>query len=156
MLDRRLIGKCFAPVLNEVERGAIRRFAEAIGDPNPIYHDEESARGAGYPGLVAPPTFPATFDGGFDPLEALDIAERSVLIGEQSFEYRRPLCAGDKVLVTRRLVDLYEKLGAGGSMDFAVIEDEGRDERGETVYRARRTLIVRPPIPAAQLNVPAE
>ena len=111
-----------------------------------------------------PEIFPETAPGNFTwdeamgkwVIEALDIAERSVLIGEQSFEYRRPLCAGDKVLVTRRLVDLYEKLGAGGSMDFAVIEDEGRDEKGETVYRARRTLIVRPPIPAAQLNLPAE
>jgi len=31
-------------------------------------------------------------------------------------------------------------------MDFAVVEDEGRSEKGELFYRARRTIIVRPPM----------
>ena len=28
-----------APTVHELERGGIRRFADAIGDPNPIYRD---------------------------------------------------------------------------------------------------------------------
>lgn len=146
MLDRRIIGKNFPPALNEVEKGAIRRFAEALGDANPIYRDEEAAKAAGYRSLLAPPTFPATFSGGLDLREVLGIAQRSVLIGEQSFEYYQTICAGDRLMVTSRVVDIFEKLGSGGVMDFAVIEDEGRDERGELFYRARRTIIVRPPI----------
>jgi acyl dehydratase len=148
MLDRRVIGRNYPPALNEVEKGAIRRFAESISDPSPIYRDEEAARAAGYRSLPAPPTFPATFTGGVDFLAVLNINPRHVLIGEQSFEYHRPLCAGDKLLVTSRVVDIYEKMGTGGVMDFAVIEDEGRDERGELAYRARKTVIVRPPIRA--------
>jgi len=54
MLDKSLIGRQSEPVLHEVEKGAIRRFAEALGDPNPLALDEVAARAAGYPGLVAP------------------------------------------------------------------------------------------------------
>jgi acyl dehydratase len=146
MLDRRVIGKSFPAALNEVEKGAIRRFAEATGDPNPLYHDEEAAQAAGFRSVVAPPSFPVVFSGGVDMREVLGITSRNILVGEQGFEYHRPICAGDRLLVISRVVDIYEKLGAGGVMDFAVIEDEGRDERGELVYRARRTIIVRPPL----------
>ena len=34
-----LIGKRSIPVKNVVERGAVRKFAEAIGDTAPIYVD---------------------------------------------------------------------------------------------------------------------
>lgn len=150
MLDRRIIGKNFAPALNEVEKGAIRRFADALGDNNPLYKDEDFAKANGYGGLLAPPTFPTTFYGGVDLREVLGIAQRSILIGEQSFEYYQAICAGDRIMVTSRVVDIFEKLGSGGVMDFAVIEDEGRDERGELIYRSRRTIIVRPPVRASE------
>jgi len=146
MLDRRVIGKNYPPVLNEVEKGAIRRYADAIGDVHPLYHDADAARSAGYRGLVAPPTFPAMLSAGIDVLEVLGVQSRSVLVGEQSFEFYEPICAGDRLLVTSRVVDIYEKMGTGGVMDFAVVEDEGRSEKGELFYRARRTIIVRPPM----------
>ena len=153
MLDRRVIGRNFPPALNEVEKGAIRRYAEAVGDLNPLYLDEEQAKAAGYKGLLAPPTFPATFQAAMEVREVLSIQSRSLLVGEQSFEYYQPICAGDRLYVTSRVVDIYEKLGTGGVMDFAVIEDEGRDERGELYYRARRTLVVRPSIKADTTTV---
>ncbi|MGI5861553.1 MAG: MaoC family dehydratase N-terminal domain-containing protein [Myxococcales bacterium] len=156
MLDRRLIGKSHPPVLCEIEKGAIRSFARALGDDNPLHLDEEAARAAGYPGLLAPLTFASTLSAGFDPLAAVDVASRSVLVAEQSFEYHRPICAGDKLLVTSRIVDIYERHGPGGSLDVAVIEDEGRGAQGEVVYRARRTFIVRPPNPPAQAEQPGE
>lgn len=143
MLDRRLIGKNFPAALNEIEKGAIRHFAESIGDSNPVYFDEEAAKAAGYRSLLAPPTFPVTFSGGVEFLELLGINPRNVLIGEQSFEYHQSICAGDRLMVTTRVVDIYEKMGTGGVMDFAVVEDEGCDESGELVFRARKTIIVR-------------
>jgi hypothetical protein len=36
MYDRSELGKSTPAVLNEVEKGAIRRFAESLGDYNPI------------------------------------------------------------------------------------------------------------------------
>lgn len=150
MLDRRVIGKNFPAALNEVERGAIRRFAESIGDANPIYREDEAAQAFGYRAAVAPPTFPATFSSGVDFLSVLGINPRHVLIGEQSFEYHQPICAGDRLMVSSRVVDIYEKMGTGGVMDFAVVEDEGRDEKGELVFRARKTIIVRPLVRAPE------
>ena len=51
------IGVESAPALNEVEKGAIRKFAQAVGDPNPLWQDEEYAKKGPYGRIVAPPTF---------------------------------------------------------------------------------------------------
>src|ERR671930_2607070 len=77
MLDKNAIGRSSPPTLNEVEKGAIRRLAEALGDYNPIYYDEEYARASGYPTIVAPPTFPASFHSAADLRELLGWASRA-------------------------------------------------------------------------------
>ncbi len=143
MLDKNAIGRASPPTLNEVEKGAIRRFAEALGDYNPIYYDEEYARASGYPTIVAPPTFPASFHSAADLRELLGVGIKSLLHAEQTFEYERPILAGDRIFVATRVADVLEKTGPAGKMDVAVIEDEGRDEEGHLVFKARRTLVVR-------------
>jgi len=45
-LYERFVGLRSEPVRNLVERGAVRRFAEAIADPSPLYADEGVAEGA--------------------------------------------------------------------------------------------------------------
>ncbi|AKF82465.1 MaoC family dehydratase N-terminal domain-containing protein [Myxococcus sp. MISCRS1] len=143
MLDKNAIGRASPPTLNEVEKGAIRRFAEAIGDYNPIYYDEEYSRASGYPTIIAPPTFPASFHSAADLRELLGVGIKSLLHAEQGFEYERPIFAGDRIYVSTRVADVSERQGPSGKMDIAVIEDEGRDEEGNLVFRARRTLVVR-------------
>ena len=143
MLDKSLIGRVSEPILHEVEKGAIRRFAEALGDPNPLALDESAARAAGYPGLVAPSTFAVTLGWSERFRHSLDLGTRSVLHGEQGFEYARPIVAGDRIMVRSRVADVQERAGASGPMDVLVIEDEGRDEKGELVFKARSTLILR-------------
>jgi acyl dehydratase len=143
MLDKSLIGRESEPVVHEVEKGAIRRFVEAIGDPNPIYTDEEAARAAGYPSLVAPPTFPAVLVVNDRFRHSLDLGTRSLLHGEQQFEYGRPIVAGDRITVKSRVADVQEKAGPSGPMDVIFIEDEGRGPNGELVFRSREMLILR-------------
>jgi acyl dehydratase len=143
MLDRSLIGRESEPVLHEVEKGAVRRFAEALGDPNPIYVDETAARAAGHPGLVAPPTFPVVLTSNERFRHSLDLGTRSILHGEQQFEYVRPILAGDRIVVRSKVADVLERAGASGPMDVIVIEDEGRDEQGELVFKTRAMLILR-------------
>ncbi|HSN91094.1 MAG TPA: MaoC family dehydratase N-terminal domain-containing protein [Anaeromyxobacteraceae bacterium] len=143
MLDRSLIGRESEPVLHEVEKGTIRRLAEALGDPNPLYQDEQAARAAGLTGLLAPPTYPAVLTQNERFRHSLDLGTRSVLHGEQQFEYLRPIVAGDRIVVKTRVADVLERPGASGPMDVLVLEDEGRDEKGETVFRARATFILR-------------
>lgn len=142
MLDKNAIGRSSPPTLNDVEKGAIRRFAEALGDYNPIYYDEDYARASGYPTVVAPPTFPASFHSSADLREMLGVGIKSLVQTEQSFEYERPILAGDRIYVTTKVVDVLEKPGPSGRVDVAVIDDEGRDDEGNLVFRARRTLLV--------------
>jgi acyl dehydratase len=143
MLDRSLIGRESELVVHEVEKGAIRRFAEALGDPNPIYQDEAAARAAGHPSLVAPPTFPVALASNERFRHSLDLGTRSILHGEQQFEYTRQVFAGDRITVRSRVADVQERAGASGPMDILVLEDEGRDPAGQLVFRARATLVLR-------------
>jgi acyl dehydratase len=143
MLDRSLIGRVGEPVLHEIEKNAIRRFAEALGDPSPLATDEAVARAAGYPSLVAPPTFALALASNERFRHSLDLGTRNILHGEQSFEYARPIVAGDRITVRSKVADVQERAGASGPMDVIVIEDEGRDDKGELVFRTRATLILR-------------
>ena len=59
--DRSVLGVESAPMRYDVEKGAIRKFVEAIGDADPIYRDEKVAQAAGFKTIVAPPTFLCTF-----------------------------------------------------------------------------------------------
>lgn len=143
MLDKSLIGRESEPVVHEVEKGAIRRFVEALGDPNPIYVDEQAARLAGYATLVAPPTFPAVLTVNDRFRHSLDLGTRSFLHGEQQIEYGRPILAGDRITVKTRVADVQERAGASGPMDILVLEDEGRDAQGALVFRTREVLVLR-------------
>jgi acyl dehydratase len=143
MLDRSLIGRESEPVVHDVERTAIRRFADALGDPNPLYQDEAVAKSAGYPALVAPPTFAVALTSNERFRHSLDLGTRSILHSEQQLEYARALVAGDRITVVSRVADVLERPSASGPMDVIVLEDEARDDKGELVFRARATLILR-------------
>lgn len=129
-IDQSLVGRSYGPERHEVERGAIRRFAEAIGDREPLHLQGE----------IAPPTFPTTFRGGVPGL-ALD--KKRILHAGEEYRYRRPIRAGDVLLVVRRVADIYEKRGSLGPMTFIVTAAEGRDTQGELVYESRTTIIYR-------------
>jgi acyl dehydratase len=140
-LFRPFIGVESKPVKNEVEKGAIKKFADAIGDSNPIYRDEEYAKSTRYGRIIAPPTFSRTFDYGEIP--GLSIKKEGLIHGEQHFEYLQPIGAGDVLYCSTKLADAYEKEGKLGRMIFLVYEQKGVTESGETVFRARSTVIYR-------------
>jgi len=74
---------------------------------------------------------------------SLDLGTRSILHGEQQIELMRPIVAGDRLSVVTRVADVQERAGASGPSDVIVLEDEGKDEKGELVFRTRATLILR-------------
>lgn len=135
------IGKASSAVKNEVEKGAIRKFAEAIGDTNRIYFDEEYARTTRYGRIIAPPTFSRTFDYGH--IDGLAYPQEGLIHGEQSFEYFAPIYAGDVVLCSSRLVNAYDKHGKTGTMTFIVFEQSVENQAGELIQRAQSTVIMR-------------
>ena len=142
MLDRSFIGHRTGPVIYEVERWHVQRFAAALGDSDPVYRDEAIAKARGLRGIPVPPTFVASLRPE-DPRADLRLDFRRVLHGEQRYEYLRPLCVGDVVHVTARIVDLYEKPGRTGRMGFIVMEVEGRSAQGEPYYLGRQLTVVR-------------
>lgn len=143
MLDPKARGARSASATHEIEKGAIRRFAEAIGDKNPLCYDETYARSRGFRSLVAPPTFAFTLRPGSDVRAALALDWRNVLHGEQHFHYARPIVAGDLVTVHAEIVDLYSKSGRSGAMDFVVTDTTGSADDGALIYRARTVTVIR-------------
>jgi acyl dehydratase len=99
----------------EVSRVKIAEFAVAIGDPSPVYRDRDAAVAAGYPDVIAPPTFPivvtmaATGSAVADP--ELGINYAMVVHGEQRFEYTRPLRAGD-VVTAQSTIESIRQVGS--------------------------------------------
>jgi acyl dehydratase len=94
----------------EVSRVKIGEFADAIGDANPLYRDRAAAQAAGFPDVIAPPTFAIVISMGgsgaalADPALGLNYA--MVVHGEQRFTYTRPLTAGDVVTAQVTLTDI--------------------------------------------------
>jgi acyl dehydratase len=142
-IDRTLIGRCSAPFTVEVEKGAIRRFADAIGDPNPLYRDEAYARSLGYAGIVAPPTFPTCFRPPEEPPWFAPLDRRRIVAGQVSFEYRQPIVAGMRLSCRVRFEGVDDKQGSKGRMELLHQTLEGRDEGGELVFSAGRTTVYR-------------
>ena len=142
MVSREFIGRASQPLVVEVEKGHIRRFVEAIGDPDPIYVDEAAARAAGHARIPAPPLFVAALRPN-DAREGMGLDWKKVLHGEQEFEYRRPIYAGDTLVLVQRIADIYEKSGKAGAMDFLVLETVARDLEGRVVYTARANIVVK-------------
>src|SRR5260370_42547280 len=133
MLDKNAIGRSSPPTLNEGEKGAIRRFAEALGAYNPIYYDEDYARASGSPTIVAPPTFPASFHSSADLRELLGIGIKSLVHAEQGFDYERPILAGDRIYVSSKVADVHERTGPAGTEDRAGRRDGRRCEERDNV-----------------------
>jgi acyl dehydratase len=125
-----LIGRESEVVLFEVERGAIRKFADAVQDQTP----------ACVRGDVAPPTFPTTFRITIPGL-SYDLAR--VLHGAQEYRYERPLRAGDRVRCRVRVADVYQRQGRLGEMTFLILAMEGTDESGTPVFTGTTTAILR-------------
>jgi acyl dehydratase len=143
VLDKKSIGKTTPPTLVEIEKGAVRRYAESVGDFNPMYFDAEYAKAAGYPSIVVPPSMVFHLTTGVELKDLLGVSARSLLLAESSLEFERSLYAGDRLLITVRLVDIAERSGPTGRTEIAIVEDEARDDRGALIYRARRAFIVR-------------
>src|ERR1700690_2293089 len=101
-VNREFAGRTFPPSEPyEVSAVKIAEFAEAIGDHNPVYRDRAAAQAAGYPDVIAPPTFAIVISmaGSGAALADPDLGLNYAMVvhGEQRFSYSRPLTAGDVV-----------------------------------------------------------
>jgi hypothetical protein len=126
-----LLNVDFGPEVYEIEKGMVRKFAEAIDDPNPLWQQ------------VTPPTFPSALI----PSELLHklLTARCPLTrylnGANDLEYYQAIKPGDVISVTARLEKLRKMEGKEGRTLFMILEITYTNQGGEVVARGRHTYI---------------
>ena len=150
-----------------VERGAVRRHAQAVMDEDPIFW-EDCPNNARFGGPVAPPLYPTHMFrrpfGAPDPLQArahdpdfdgLDsgvsgglpdlepIKHLALLNGGSEIEFFRYARHGETVSMRSRYADIVERDSSKGPMILVTIETEYRNGNDELLLKTRRTLIRR-------------
>ena len=128
------------PVTTEVEKGAIIKFARAIGDDNPLYTDDEAARKSRFGGITAPPTFLRSLR--TPELRASYVSPFPAgLDGGSEWSYFEPVRPGDRITVTAKIGGFNERTGRLGKMLFTIRETTYRNQFGTVVAIQRSTGI---------------
>lgn len=138
----------------------VARYAVAVGDLNPVYFDEQTAREDGHRSIPAPVGYiywcahpwcrtlaqgrlrPDGTPDDVDPLRPPLQAQR-IIRGGDEYEFYGRVYVGDRITLHRRVVDIYERQGRSGAMAFVVEECRYYNQRGELVARQRITRIYR-------------
>ncbi|UJW33628.1 MaoC family dehydratase N-terminal domain-containing protein [Saccharothrix sp. AJ9571] len=143
-LDPSFAGRVYPPSsAYEVSRVKIAEFADAIGDANALFRDPEAARAAGYPDVIAPPTFLTVVNLAAinvivgDPELGLDYSR--MVHGDQNFKHTRPVHAGDVLELTTHIDEIMTRAGN----DFITLRAEITDAAGQHVCTTRAQLVVR-------------
>ncbi|MBV9795758.1 MAG: MaoC family dehydratase N-terminal domain-containing protein [Actinobacteria bacterium] len=127
----------------EVSRVKIAEFAQAIGDLSPLCRDRAAAQAAGYPDVIAPPTFAIVItmasSGHAIADDELGLDYSMVVHGEQRFEHARPLHAGDVVVAQTTITDITPRR----TMTMLTTRTEITTTGGEHVCTALSTLVER-------------
>lgn len=145
---KKLIGVPGEPIVFKVEEGAIKRYAEAIGDPNPLYNDVEYASKSKYGRLVCPPGFtgwPVKENKmlGFVITDSLleAGAPPRILDGGIEFEFFMPIGAGDVMVVTNIITKMSERETRLGKMLFVTAESTFLNQNGDVALKSQLTLL---------------
>ena len=121
----------FGPDVYEIERGMVRKFAEAIEDPNPAWQE------------VTPPTFPAALvpTSLVHRLFNAKTSLKRLLNGTSDLEYLQPIRIGDTISVTAKLTRLRQVAGQEGPTLFMFTEITWTNQRGEVAVKGKNTYI---------------
>ncbi len=145
---RKLIGMTLDTIVFNVEEGAIQRYAQAIGDPNPIYNDPDFTRKSKYGRLLAPPGFTGW------PVKAGRLSERLIgslakagapsrlLDGGIEFEFIATIGAGDVLTATTKIANITERETRLGKTMFTTLETTFVNKKGDLALKSRSTFIM--------------
>jgi len=151
----KFVGQSGDVIIFEVEKGAIRRFAQAVDDQNPLYRDEEYARNSRYGSIIAPSGFfgwPTKWIGGnmlsFEASRGLSAVLRGngygrILDGAIEYEFFHPVRAGDTLAALPMIKDIIGREGQTGKMAFVITETTFTNQTGDLVAKQRRTTLHR-------------
>ena len=146
---KKLVGITFGPYIFKVDETAIQRYADAIGDPNPLFNDIGYAKRSKFGALICPPGFYGwDITKKWDPLALSAIlakagAPPALLDFGTEFEFFAPIKAGDTLAVTVRIADIREKEGKTGMMLVSMIEFSMINQDGALVEKMRMNIVNR-------------
>jgi acyl dehydratase len=125
------LGVEWEPRSYPIESEMVRRFARAIGDPNPRWQE----------GTV-PPTFVLAIglEQFVDDLMSL-AAFGTVLMGGTELEFYHPLRLGDVITVVFKISSLRQRQGEMGRMVFMTFDSTYKNQGQELVARCRQMVI---------------
>ena len=136
---------------DEIGRSGIRSFAQAQGDMNPLYYDEEYASGTRHGGIIAPPTLVCEtlqyMVGGVD--ETGGAAGRFGLpVGMEiraanDYEFFQPMRPDDVLTAHWKVTNVREKQGRTGTLYFLEYDIMYTNQREEKLAVNHETLIFR-------------
>lgn len=142
-LNPDLPGRVFPATSYLVGREKIREFARAVRASDPIHHDVDAARAAGFADVVAPTTFTTVVQ---NPaiVQLLETPGTGLVLhrtvhGSEKIENHRPIVAGDNLATTLTITDVTER--AGSSILSTVCEISDTD--GDPVATVTSTLLHR-------------
>jgi hypothetical protein len=132
MVDKRALGAVGEPFELVVESGKVFEFARAV---------------RAEAGAAPPPTFLTTQFfweervPGANPWARVNMSQERGMHAEQEYVFHGPPPAvGTRLRCQSRIAEIYEKQGKrGGTLTFAVMVTEFRDEQGRLVAEARMT-----------------
>ncbi len=135
----------------EVGRAAIRYFAQAIGDENPLYSDEEFAKNTRYGGIIAPPTFVcetiyyqgSDLDENGGPARQYRLSIGNEIRAANDYEFFQPFRPDDVLTARWKTTDVYEKRGSTGTLYFFEYDITYTNQRGELLAINHETMIAR-------------
>ena len=145
---RKVIGVTLDTIIFKVEEGAIQRYAQAIGDPNPLYNDPDFAKKTKYGRLLAPPGFTGWAVKAERPRDKLfqSLAKAGaptrLLDGGIEFEFIEPIGAGDVLTATNKIVNITERQTRLGKTMFTTLENTFVNQKGDVVLKSRSTAIM--------------
>ncbi|MDD5095852.1 MAG: MaoC family dehydratase N-terminal domain-containing protein [Dehalococcoidia bacterium] len=152
---KKLVGKAGELRLFEVEKGAIKRFADAVGETNLLYWDDDYARNSRYGSIIAPPGFfgwPTKWTGVMPFRDSLQQDVVDVMASEGytrildagiEYEFYRPVRAGDVLAALPKVVSIEEKAAKAGSMFVASIDTTFTNQHGDLIAKQRKNMIIR-------------
>ncbi len=154
MLDRlrTMIGKKMAVTSpEEFGRASIRYFAQAVGDMNPLYWDEEYAKKTRYGGIIAPPTFVCEtmqylvgeVDETGGPARRFGLPIGTEIRGGHDYEFFRSVRPDDILTARWKVKDVYEKKGRSGKLYFLVYDITYTNQRNALLAINHEWLIFR-------------
>ncbi|MBY6163844.1 MaoC family dehydratase N-terminal domain-containing protein [Mameliella alba] len=151
LFDRQTVGQATTPQEIHVDRASLIRFAEVIGETDPVFLSVKAARAAGHPDVVAPPTYAAVIDmaamqdaarAGVPDVHALIRADfRYLLHGEETYHYHGPIHAGDRLYHQTTVLGFSD--AGSGRMELARLETVIRHPDRGPLVTCQRTLVHR-------------